>query len=183
MASEFITTVTGQRFYFNNPQPDQINLTDIAYALANTKRWGGHAYPAISVAQHSVMVAERLQRCGATPMVQLQGLFHDAAEAYLGDIPTPIKAIMPQYQALEMLVEDAIFKAFNIVYPMDPHVHLVDVEVRNWEYRDRMKTGTDLPLPVGNPSIIPVVSDELAEEMFVERYFDLASSLDILKVA
>lgn len=177
MAADFITTFSGLKFDFNDPKPDQVSLTDIIYALSFTNRWGGHARPAISVAQHSVMVAERLGKVGASPMVQLQGLFHDAAEAYLGDIPTPIKAFMPQYQAMEILVEAAIFQAFGIDYPMDPHVHLIDVELRNWEYRDNMN-GEALPLPVGNPPTFPNWTPVEAQERFISLYCDLVRAVD-----
>lgn len=183
MSTTYITTITGKHFDFMNPDPSMVDIADIAYALAYTNRWGGHAAPAISVGQHSILVSDRLLKLKAPPMIQMQGLLHDAAEAYLGDIPTPIKAKLPEYRAMEILVEAAIFDAFQVNYPLDKQVHLVDVEVRNWEYRDRMKMGTALPLPVGNPPIIPVMHPDDVFEDFLVRYYDLAEALNILQAA
>lgn len=178
MPSEFITTATGKHFYFEDPQPDQIDIADIGYSLSHTNRWGGHCYPALSVAQHSVMVADGLLRNGASQMVQLQGLLHDAAEAYLGDVPTPIKSKLPEYMAMELLVTDVIFRKWGIPMPMDPQVHLMDVEMRKWEYRDLMRAKA-IDLPAGNHPIYKPWNAFQAESAFVGRFYDLTVALDI----
>lgn len=181
MPSEFITTATGRHFYFEDPQPDQIDIADIAYALSHTNRWGGHCYPALSVAQHSVMVADALLRCRATQLVQLQGLMHDSAEAYLGDVPTPIKSKLPEYSAMELLVTDVIFRKWGIPMPMDPQVHLMDVEMRKWEFRDLM-LGEGM-LPDGNHPTYHVWTPLESEAAFVGRFYDLTMALgsDLLR--
>lgn len=182
MAADFITTATGRRFHFMGPQPEDIAISDIAYSLANTFRWGSHARPQITVAQHSVLVADALMRNGAPQMVQLQGLFHDAAEAYLGDVPTPIKARIPDYVAMELICTGAIFDAFSIDLPMDPQVHLQDVEMRRWEYRDLMQ-GNGVEPPLGNHPTLKVWSPIQAEESFLGRYYDLSLALGIHRLA
>lgn len=179
---DFITTATGRRFHFTDPKPEDIDIADIAYSLANTNRWGSHAKPQISVAQHSVMVADALLRCGASQMVQLQGLFHDAAEAYLGDVPTPIKRELHAYQAMEIICTGAIFDAFGIELPMHPQVHLQDVEMRRWEYRDLMR-GDGVEPPLGNHPLLKVWSSLQAEEAFLGRYYDLSLALGIHRAA
>jgi hypothetical protein len=176
---DFITTATGRKFHFENPQPEDICLADIAYSLAHTPRWGAHANPQISVGQHSVMVADALLRNGAPQIVQLQGLFHDSAEAYLGDIPTPIKARLPEYRAMELIVTGAIFDVFRIPLPMDQQVHLQDFEMRRWEYRDLMP-GDGVEPPLGNHPMLKVWSPVQAEESFLGRYYDLALALDLV---
>lgn len=183
MSVDFITTATGRRFHFEDPQPDEIDIADIAYSLSHTNRWGGHCYPALSVAQHSVMVADALLRTGAPQMIQLQGLMHDAAEAYLGDIPTPIKALLPEYMAMELLVTDVIFRRFGIPMPMDHQVHLHDVEMRKWEYRDLMPPVDGVEPPVGNrPKLVPW-NPVQSETAFVGRFYDLTLALGIHKEA
>lgn len=182
MAADFITTATGRRFHFMDPKPEDIGISDIAYSLANTNRWGSHARPQLSVAQHSIMVSEALMRCGANQMVQLQGLFHDAAEAYLGDVPTPIKARIPEYQAMELICTGAIFDAFGIALPLDPQVHLQDVEMRRWEYRDLMH-GDGVEPPLGNHPTLKVWTPLQAEEAFLGRYYDLSLALGIHRLA
>lgn len=104
----FIETASGLKYHFLNPQQDEIVIEDIALALANKCRFSGHVN-FYSVAEHSVLVALRLP-----PGLQLAGLLHDAAEAYLGDIPSPIKAVLPDYKRLEKISETAVNKAFGL---------------------------------------------------------------------
>ena len=108
-ATDYIETVGGKKFPFLNPQPDDIDIKDIAFSLANQCRFNGHV-PFFSVAEHSVAVAARLPA-----HLQLAGLLHDAAEAYLSDIPSPIKRYLPDYKVLETTVQDAIYAKYNIV--------------------------------------------------------------------
>ncbi len=104
----YIETVSGQKFTFLHPHEDQIDIKDIAFSLANQCRFNGHV-SFFSVAEHSVAVAARLP----SPL-QLAGLLHDAAEAYLSDIPSPIKQWLPDYKAMEDRVQKVINEAFGI---------------------------------------------------------------------
>lgn len=104
----FIETRFGTKFYFLNPSYDDIDVKDIAFSLANQCRFNGHV-PFFSVAEHSVAVAARLP-----PRLQLAGLLHDAAEAYLSDIPSPIKAYLPDYQKMEERVQKVVNEKFGI---------------------------------------------------------------------
>lgn len=108
----WIECASGIKYHFNDPQPDEIEITDIAMALANKCRFSGHTQY-FSVAEHSVCVAYRLP-----PHLRLAGLLHDAAEAYLGDIPSPIKYVLPDYRLLEKLNEAAVFEKFGIAGTM-----------------------------------------------------------------
>lgn len=103
-----IETYTGKHFDFLNPSPDQVDIKDIAFSLANQCRFNGHV-PFLSVAEHSVAVAARLP-----PTLQLAGLLHDAAEAYLSDIPSPIKQYLPDYCAMEERIQKVIYEKFDI---------------------------------------------------------------------
>lgn len=109
MMEQWIETFTGKKYFFGNPTDDQIDIEDIAVALSNKCRFSGHT-DFFSVAEHSLSVAARLP-----PNLRLAGLLHDAAEAYLGDIPSPLKAVLPDYRSLEKINEAAINKKFNIV--------------------------------------------------------------------
>lgn len=110
---DYIETVTGKKFPFLNPSADDVDIKDIAVSLANQCRFNGHV-PFFSVAEHSVAVAARLPA-----HLQLAGLLHDAAEAYLSDIPSPIKRYLPDYQVLETKVQEAINIKFNIEHHPD----------------------------------------------------------------
>ncbi len=77
-----------------NPQPDTIELEDIARGLANTCRYGGQIRRFYSVAEHAVLVHDLVAYL-QQPSAQLLGaLFHDAPEAYLHDITSPAKWAM-----------------------------------------------------------------------------------------
>ncbi len=87
----FIQTLSGRRVNPLDAAPEDIDPADIACALANLCRFGGHSRGFYSVAQHSVIVCDLLEERGATPDELLAALLHDAAEAYLGDLPHPLK--------------------------------------------------------------------------------------------
>lgn len=114
MIEDFVETRSGKRVSVQNPQPDQFDIKDIAYALSNTCRFNGHCAGFYSVAEHSVAVALRLPR-----ERRLAGLLHDATEAYLGDIPSPIKQFLPDYKAIEAKFERTIADKFGVEWGND----------------------------------------------------------------
>ena len=105
---------------------EDICVQDIAYSLAGQRRFSGHAYGDYSVAEHSVLVmllvleevstkgkfspAEISQAC-------LDALFHDATEAYISDIPGPIKKNLSCAEELELL-EDKVWKTIATKYKL-----------------------------------------------------------------
>lgn len=97
--------------YFNplSPRAKDVLIDDIAHALAFQCRFNGHTHDFYSVAQHSVMVA------GLVPKyLRMEALLHDAAEAYLGDIVTPVKAAIPDFAMMEAGVMAAINRRFGL---------------------------------------------------------------------
>src|SRR5215218_7185183 len=78
----FIQTLSGRRVNPLEPSPDDIDPADIARALANLCRFGGHSRAFYSVAQHSVIVCDLLEQRDATPDEMMAALLHDAAEAW-----------------------------------------------------------------------------------------------------
>lgn len=108
-----IITRRGHYFDFLDPKPDTIEIEDIAWGLANTCRFGGQSLEFYSVAQHSVMasffIAPEGQRAAD---LRREALMHDAAEAYIGDIPKPLKQLLPDYKVVEERVETAIARKF-----------------------------------------------------------------------
>lgn len=117
----YIQTFSGKQIDFFNPQPDQVDINDIAHALAYTPRFSGHTKRFYPVAAHSLMVAEI-----SAPGHKLQGLLHDATEAYCTDMPTPFKRNMEQYQELEYRVWMAISEKFNLAPVLHSSVKLAD---------------------------------------------------------
>lgn len=107
----FITTATGRRFYALADEPE-IVLEDIAAALSKVCRYGGHCKRFYSVAEHSVLVSRIMEhRHLGDPM---EGLLHDATEAYLSDIVGPFKQLLPDYMALEAKLEAAVRRKFGL---------------------------------------------------------------------
>jgi hypothetical protein len=139
-----IRTYTGKYLDVFNPDPEQIDILDIAHALANTCRFGGHTREFYSVAQHSIMVAELVP-----PELKLQALMHDAAEAYLTDIPTPIKKRLPGYVELEDNLMKVIAARFGFDWPMADEVKAADKAELEYEWYNYMN-----PPLVKSPDIV-----------------------------
>ena len=107
-AAEFIETYTGRAFYPLKPTMDALSIIDIAHALSNQCRYAGHVQWFYSVAQHCCLLAKWLSEHGGTPLDCLQILMHDAPEAYLVDIPRPVKQHMPQYRLWDHEINEVI---------------------------------------------------------------------------
>lgn len=97
-ASAFIETYTGRAFTPTTPNKAHLSIIDIAHALSNQCRFSGHVNYFYSVAQHCVLLSDWLSEKGGSAEDCLQILMHDAAEAYLIDMPRPIKQHMPVYR-------------------------------------------------------------------------------------
>jgi len=126
--TDWIQTFTGKQFYPLEPDAELICLEDIGHSLAHQCRFGGHCRTFYSVAQHSIIVAQNV------PVVdRLEALFHDAAEAYLVDLPRPIKAFMPGYRKYEAKLMAAISKRFDLTPMALTRAKEIDEVVLYWE--------------------------------------------------
>jgi len=116
-AGPYLQTVSGRRVNPFDPDPEQLDIEDIARALANLCRFGGHSRVFYSVAQHSVIVSELVEQRGGDAEEVFAALMHDASEAYLGDMPHPIKHRSPlgaAFKAAEGHLEEVIRGRFAI---------------------------------------------------------------------
>lgn len=121
MKSPWIQTFTGRCFYVLDPNPADICIEDIVHALSMICRFGGHIRKFYSVAQHSVFVASNV-----APQHRKWALLHDAAEAYVGDMTSPLKAEMAEFRFAEARVQAAIAIAFGLLGPMPPEIKVAD---------------------------------------------------------
>ena len=119
-AGDWLQTHSGRQFWPLDPRPDDVDIHDIAHALSMLCRFGGHCDKFYSVAEHSIHVSN-YSRDDA-----LWGLLHDASEAYLVDIPRPLKRMMPNYREIEEGVQQAICRAFDLPKAMPARVEFVD---------------------------------------------------------
>jgi hypothetical protein len=138
--TDFIETFTGRRFRPLDPVVEDIDIRDIAHALSHQCRFSGHTIAHYSVAEHSVRVRELLERRGASRVVQLWGLLHDASEAYLVDIPSPLKCtpVFDAYREAEARLMLAICQRFELSQIEPPEVKKADGELVATEARDLM---------------------------------------------
>lgn len=130
MLEPWIETYTGKQLYFLNPKEDQIDIEDIANALANECRFGGHTRSFYSVAEHSILVATLCKKEN-----QLAGLLHDASEAYLRDIASPIKQYLSNYKELEHTLMVVIASKFGFSWPLDQEIKVADTMALKCEAR------------------------------------------------
>jgi 5'-deoxynucleotidase YfbR-like HD superfamily hydrolase len=181
MAPPIILTKTGRMVNMHDLKPEDVDIEDVAHALAMTARYGGHTLWFYSVAEHSVRVSELLEAWGCSREVQLMGLLHDAAEAYLVDMPSPIKKHLPDYQKLEHAVDRVIAESHGLESVMSPEVKRADVALMLTEMRDLTAGGIEKHAGTvpqeGWPEPLEEVIEPLewpeAKQAFWLRYLDL----------
>lgn len=115
----WLATSLGGMWSISHPHPGDVFLEDIAAGLSRTCRYGGQIRadaPFYSVAEHCVLMAEWAIYGDfvRTREDALAILLHDASEAYFGDVPTPLKRMMPEYSVLEKRAQSVIERAFGL---------------------------------------------------------------------
>lgn len=121
---DWMQTAHGRKFWPIDPRPEEVHIDDIAHALSMTCRFGGHCLRFYSVSQHSVLVSRALPR-----PYKLWGLLHDASEAYVVDVPRPLKYWLEGYKRIENDVMRAISTRFQLSPEMPAEVKRVDVAI------------------------------------------------------
>jgi hypothetical protein len=124
----YLQTVSGRWVNPFDPDLDQLDAGDIARALANVCRFGGHTRAFYSVAQHSVIVSRLVEERGGDADDAFAALMHDATEAYLGDMPHPLKhrsALGAAFREAEAHLEQAIRSRFRIKVDV-PEIKRID---------------------------------------------------------
>lgn len=159
-----------------------------------------------SVAQHSVLVSEyaeqvAMQNFSRSPAfymgdgridmenvkrealeVAKWGLLHDASEAYIGDLCSPIKPFFPQWATAEQYLEVAVARRFGLQYPMPDEVKYADKAVFYSELESGVVERADWwELPEEHPdaglTIVPM-GYARAEKEFLERFYRLFGPVD-----
>lgn len=172
ITDNFIQTYSGKPMYFLSPREEDIDIYDIAHTLSLLCRFGGHCKEFYSVAEHCV-------RCSwkASGDLKLEALLHDATEAYLVDMPRPIKQVMKQYKDIERSLDVVIRKKFGLNEEMSPEIQYIDNAMLATEKRDLMKASekpwADLPEPYIEK--IEPWSSSFAEAEFITLYNRLVS--------
>jgi 5'-deoxynucleotidase YfbR-like HD superfamily hydrolase len=171
--SPSIVTYSGRSINLLDPQPELIDLKDIAHALAYLCRFNGHTRSFYSVADHSIRVAEQLP----APL-RLAGLLHDATEAYLGDVIQPLKGLLPGYTVLEESMWQAIAKRFDLPLMLPAAVKFADRVLLATERRDLIVRSSCWDVCDGIEPLVDTIhplTPEEAEDIFL-RLFDRYTS-------
>lgn len=129
----WLLTASGIHFDLIDPQPDMVNVLDIAQGLANECRYTGQCRWFYSVAQHATLASQIVRDEYA-----LEALLHDASEAYIKDIPRPLKQLLPDYRQIEKRIDAVIRHVFKLPERMSHEVHEADVILLATERRDLM---------------------------------------------
>lgn len=176
--SAWVQTFTGRAFPIESPSPSDIDIDDIAPALSKICRFNGHCRGFYSVAQHSVLVAEHLEWQYAPRHIVRAGLFHDAAEAYVGDLMRPLKELLPSYGDIEYNIASAIAAHYHFPFPLPHEVRAADNVLLATEARDLMaEPPASWNVPEAPASWIAKIepwSQERAESVFRARARELA---------
>jgi hypothetical protein len=170
--NSWILTVTGKHLYPLNPRVEDIDIRDIAYALAGEQRFSNFCYPRYTVAQHSHIVSMHVSKENA-----LAGLLHDASEGLgLRDIAKPLKntKAFEEYRFYEEKLMATVAKKFNFQWPLDPEIKKIDKLLLQDETKYLM---CGKILSSGGPSLnLPYIhpwSAEMAEALFLMRFREL----------
>lgn len=172
-------TFMGVAFYPADPRRHEVLILDVAHALAHQCRFGGHCQEFYSVAQHSLHVELLLRKRGNyCREVLLGALLHDATEAYLVDLPRPVKLMLPDYQEMERRLHNELRSFFGFMDHED--IKWADEVALATEKRDLMSP-EPLPwgrLPSPDPERIQPVSPATAKVLFLDRFNQLYYGFD-----
>jgi hypothetical protein len=124
---------SGRLFDFARPDATPLQIEDIAWALARERRYSNQSPLAITVAQHScdAVMLDFVQKHSRE--VQRGILLHDASEAVMRDIAAPLKALLPDYRALEKKIQASILRGLGVTPAPPSLIERVDAELREWE--------------------------------------------------
>lgn len=131
-----------------------------------------------SVAEHSVNVSYLVEE-----KLEMEALLHDGSEAFINDISTPLKQLLPQYKVIEERIERDVCRRFNLPYPLTPAVKYADKQaygveklqvMHNYEYTEYLN-GIKIP-----DLKIKFLTHTEAKTAFLERYFEILGKKDVV---
>lgn len=166
-----ILTADGNYLDYLAIDPSVFTLNAIARGLANTCRFAGQCWPFYSVAEHSIWVSRLVPAEHA-----LAGLLHDAAEAFITDMPKPLKELLPDYKSFEARIEATLFPHLGLAVALPGDVKTADRVMLATEQRALMRnrdawkyTAETTPLEIK----LACYSPQEAYYAFIERAEEL----------
>jgi hypothetical protein len=176
----WIQTASGLKFPLLDIDMAAICIEDIAHALSMLCRFNAQCLRFYSVAEHSVHVSHEIR-----PDLALVGLMHDAAEAYLGDVPSPLKKCLAEFQVIEANAIHAIGAKFGCGMPEDDSDAARELKRADLQLLIDEKAVIMAPEPEPWPPHAPSVKaperiqcwpPEMAKVRFLERFAELTTA-------
>lgn len=164
---DWIQTYSAISFWPLDARAEEIEIVDIAHSLSLQCRFAGHCEEFYSVAEHCCHIFDHVSEKN-----KLWGLLHDASEAYLVDLPRPVKRCMPQYKDIETNLMKVISHRFQLPEEMPHEVHEADMRILFDEAKQNMKEPPIAWVGVMEPLGIKLQywSPKQAKEEFLQRY-------------
>lgn len=167
----WLQTYTGKAVSLPKPHPDEIDIIDIAHSLAFQCRYNGHSKRFFSVSQHSCHIHDLVP-----DELKLAGLMHDASEAYLCDIPRPLKPFLQGYKEIENDIMGIIAEKYGVTQDALQAVKEYDDRILLNE-RDQLCSKPPKPWMIEHLEPldleIPYWTAPMAEGQFLKRFFKL----------
>ena len=201
----WMLTCTGAVVHLDFADPNAISVLDVAAGLSKINRFNGHTNRLYSVAEHSLHVAEVMERDLriTDPRALLAGLLHDAHEAYVGDLSTPLKQALAQisadtdafnaWEAIERRASFTVLSRFDVHGAFTQNrgaIHMADLIM--------LRTEREALLPPGGPAWPSLVSTPRAigvdlrqcatltpddwRDIFLERFADLRAGITLSRL-
>jgi len=159
-------TYSGRYIDAFNMKIEDIDIIDIAHSLSLTTRWNGHSKEPYSISEHCVWMAER----ATAPETKMEALLHDASEAYIVDVPTPIKKRMPEYLIVEEQIMKLVAEKFGFNHKMSDEVKKLDRQALEFEWENKVLDNTFKSMDCYE-----------AERRFLESYYSIKEELEALR--
>ena len=170
---DWIQTFSGKVYWPIDPHEDDVEIIDIAHALSMVCRYSGHCSQFYSVAEHSWHVSYLVPREYA-----LQGLLHDAAEAYLADVARPVKPYLVNYREIESANWRVIARKFGVPEEMHREVHEADTAMLFCEAKQLLGPpprpwGDEIPQAYVTDREVLCLPPPLGRALFMDRFMEL----------
>lgn len=172
-----IELLDGSMFSYADPDVSNISIEMLADVLSRINRFAGHTKYFYSVAQHAVNVSMIV-----APGHEKAALMHDTAEAFINDLPTPLKIMLPELKEIEERIESRLAEKFGFPFPLSPEVKLADLQMlaiekevlkpssSRWTILDGVETDH-----VSDLVWMGQMGPETARRVFIQRWEDLNS--------
>jgi len=178
-----VISASGRTLSLSDPDPKDVSIRDIACQLSRINRFSGATMLPVNVADHSLNVVRFLSQRKAPAEIQMLGLLHDAHEAYLGDITSPVRREIAAHVTFDVVqriadrLDQAIFKAFGIWHAASLGAHAwvrtADEAVAAAEWRDLIPGTSRSSFAAAAPFPIKPRSPDKAEEEFLKTFEQL----------